>query len=332
MTPYLHALEDDTGLPNPPLEPCVVLPMKDEALRYSIGVPTDWQVLTQMGEVVDSPHIQRPIGAFGSGGPPYGQAVAVTMTPLPTEVRLEDWVHRLCVRAEWSVLDQRWHETEHGLRLVTWSAKDRFLRATVAFADCGRVLMTHCMGDIGSQPALATTVWRTALPMHLVTPGGDGRLEARRSHRGEGIVFDLPHSWQASAERGWTSGSLNDWHRRQPVASVRVRVDGDVKQPHAARRQRTVDQLWQAGWRTSRTLSDPGRPAPGFGERWEIRDGEVNLPGGVLSKLRLAHGECEGRAVEVVATCEADRELLWMRTTRAVEIALESLQPNSRPA
>lgn len=326
MTPYLHALEDDSGLPEPTLKACVILPMKDEALRYAIGVPADWQVLTQMGEVVDAPHIQRPIGAFGSGPPPYGQALAVTMTPLPTEVRLEDWVRRLCVRAEWRVLDQRWHQTEHGPRLVTWSGRDRFLRATVAFADCGRVLMTHCMGDIGSQPALATTLWRTALPLHLVKPGGDGRLEARESHSTDGIAFDLPNSWQSSPDDSWATASLTDWHRRAPVATIRVRVHGDIEQSHEARRQSTAGRLWQDGWRTSRTLDDPGAPGPGCSDSWQLRDGEVNLPGGMLAKLRLAHGECEGQAVEVVATCEVERELLWMRTTRALEIVIESLR------
>lgn len=325
MTPYLHALEDSTGLPEPALDPLVVLPMRDEALRYAIGIPSGWEMAKDMGEVVDAPHIQRPIGAFCSGDLPYGQALAVTSTPMPTAVRVEDWVRRLCERSGRVVLDQRWHETSNGPRLVTWSLRDRVLQATVAFADCGRVLMTHCMGGVGNQPSIATTVWRTALPMHLVQPGGDGRLEARTSHCGSGVVHDLPNSWKPEDAKGEdTVASITDWHRREAVATVRVRLAAEVPEPLEARRQRTLARLWHDGWRTSHDLSDPGIPGPDCPPGWEIRDTEVNLPHKGLALLRIAHGECHGRGVEIVATCEPGREFLWMRTTRAVEVAIAS--------
>jgi hypothetical protein len=309
-----------------------VTPLRDEGLRYVIGQPRGWQCAQRLGEYVDLPTVQRPIGMFCCGGPPLGQAMTVTTTPMQIEIRIEDWIRHVFERADWRVHDQRWHETDHGQRLVTWGTSRRTVMGTVAFADAGRIIMTHCMGAVGRQPEVALTLWRCAMPMRMRQPASAGRLEARIDAGCGAYGFEMPYSWRVRAELCGTGCAradvdLVDPRGGPPPATLRMRVGGDPELPVDVRRRQTFGRLAKAGWVPSLTITEPDELWRGRPDGLTLQEVRARSRSGAIADLRIGHGEHDGAAFEVIVACEEGRPRCWMRAKRALEIAVETLGP-----
>jgi hypothetical protein len=324
------------GGPRPAIDWLDVTPLCDEALRYVIGQPRGWRCAQQLGEYLDLPTVQRPIGVFGCGGPPHGQAMTVTTTPMQIEIRIEDWVRHVFERADWLVHDQRWHDADYGPRLVTWGTCRRVVMGTVAFADAGRILMTHCIGALDRQPEVALTLWSCAMPLRMRQPAGAGRLEGRIDVGCGEYGFEMPYSWRTrseSAGASWARADVDlvDPRGGPPPATLRVRVGGDPNVPVETRRRQTASRLAKAGWVPSLTITEPDelwRARPGG---FELRELRARSRSGALADLRIAHGEHDGVAVEIIVACGEGRPRCWMRAKRALEIAAETLGPRRVP-
>jgi len=318
--------------PNASLEQLLVTPFDDETLRYSLGLFSEWQRAEELGEFLDLPTVQRPIGAFGSGGPPEGQSMTVTLTPMAIEIRMEDWVRQVFERSQWTVLDQRWHENEGDPRLVTWGTRKNVVKGTVAFADGGRVFMIHCMGAARRQAAVATTLWHCAMSLRLERPAGPGALEGRVELGCGEHGFQLPLSWDTRSEfigthAATTDAALLDPRRLPSPTALRMRIGGSPELPLQTRREASLARLRKAGWALARQLTEPDAPWRGRPARWQIIELQARTKAGDPVKLRIAHGDHEGLAAEVLVTGHEQRPRCWMRALRALEIAAESLGP-----
>ncbi|MEM6989698.1 MAG: hypothetical protein AAF721_04355 [Myxococcota bacterium] len=307
-----------------------VTPYDDETLRYVVALGRGWQRAEVLGDFLDLPTVQRPVGAFGTGGPPAGQSMTVTITPMAIEIRAEDWVRHVFARSGWTVHDQRWHDTDHGPRVVTWGTRGRFVKATVAFADGGRLWMTHCMGAAGMQPAVAGTVWDSAMPLHVERPLAAERLEARAELACGDHRFQIPMSWELRRTHvgeavACTDAALLDPRRLPTPALLRVRVATDRVDSIDERRARTLARLKKAGWSLARAVNEPRRAWRGCPPGWQLRELQAVTPEGETVELLLTHGDWEERAVETCAGALSGRTRCWMRAVRASEIAVESL-------
>lgn len=312
-----------------------VTPLRDSTFTYRLAVPRDFRVSADMGERLDVPFVQRPIGTFGCGGAPHGLQITVTTTPMPIEIRIEDWIHHVASRSRIVVHDERWHDTPAGHRHVTWGTRDRVVKGTVAFADGGRLWMAHCMGDARRQAEVAAMLWWCAMPLRVVRPGGPGRLEARREHACGAFGFSLPWSWARGSEggsdgRAHTTAKLVD--PRGPVrAKLRVHVGDPLPMPLAERRALTLSRLRARGWTFARQVDAPRRRWYGRPDGWEVALVKGRCSSGSTFDVCLAHGPCEGVGAEIVLAGVEETSRAWMRGLRALEIAAETLVRRPEP-
>jgi hypothetical protein len=306
-----------------------VTPLRDSTFTYRLAVPRDFRVRASVGERLDMPFIQRPIGVFGCGGAPHGLQITVTTTPMPVEIRIEDWVRHVASRSRFVVHDERWHDTPAGPRHVIWGTRDRIVKGTVAFADGGRLWMAHCMGDARRQPEVAAMLWWSAMPLRVVRPGGPGWLEARRDHACGGWRFSLPWSWARGSE-GADAGGAHTTARlvdpRGPVrAKLRVHVGDPLHMPIVERRAVTLSRLRGRGWTFARHVDTSARSWYGRPEGWEVAVVKGRCRAGSAFDLCLAHGPCDGVGAEIVLAGAEETARAWMRGLRALEIAAETL-------
>ncbi len=332
MNSPLHGLEQPCRHTPDPAERVMfeVTPAWDHTLAFRIPLPRGWDRALHLGTWAEVPTVARPIGMFVSMQPPGTVAMAVMTTPMPIEVRVEDWVRRDQERAGWTVLDQRWHDTPHGLRCVTWATQNNLVRGTVAFADAGRLYTVNCQSPLSGQAKLADLVWASALALALELPAGPGRLEARHRLECDGHHFEVPASWEAEPTRV----GRNAVHRdvalidpRGPLrAKLRVRVGGDAETTLDVRRRHTLARLAAAGWAPSRAIDPLDTPWYAQPGGWEARQLTATSPLGEPFHLRVTHGTADGIPVEAMVAGSTDGPTSWMRAVRALEIAIESLE------
>ncbi len=307
-----------------------VTPLGDERFRYRIAVPRSWQHPDSLGHYVDLSTIPRPIGAFARDH----QSMTITTTPLAMEVRLEEWLRTGVERSGWTVHDQRWQSTDHGPRLMMWMTRSRSVRCTVAFADGGRLIATHCLGTVCRRDELAGIAWYCALSLHMVRPVSDGQLEARHHVRLGEFGFELPWSWEAGTASLGTAHTKVDARLSDPrggsaPAVLRVRVGGTSDRTTDERRCATLRCLHASGWVLARACEVPTHPWPAAPVGWEVRELAARSSAGDAVRLTLAHGHVGDVDAEVIVACDPQRPRCGMRAARGLELATQTLAPSA---
>lgn len=144
----------------------------------------------------------RLIGLFAPAVDPSAPFISVSVTNLPFEVSLEDWVDFFCGMDGWEVFSSRWWSTPAGLVIDTGAVKGsgntRDVMRVMAIADKGRIFMTS-----GVAQADAWNKWKddfliACSTFELVNPTHDESLEPKRDWEGGhpscGIRY--PISWR----------------------------------------------------------------------------------------------------------------------------------------
>ena len=84
-----------------------VVPPGGESHAYFLPVPRGWAYGGSVGKAVDLDTIARPIGTFVPRD--RSASIVASVTPLPLEVRVEEWLAADLGRARWQVDVMAWH-------------------------------------------------------------------------------------------------------------------------------------------------------------------------------------------------------------------------------
>jgi hypothetical protein len=340
MSGWPTILEPPVGLPRSELahhRALRVVPARAASLAFRVALPRDWRVGATVGEYVDAPWIQRPLAVFVGGEGAHDPRVTVATTLAPYEIRIADWVHQLFARSAWTVEHQRWHVLRTGARLVTVGRRGDRRRATVAFADGGRMFMAHCTTRMRDEAALARALWWTALTLHLERPGGPGHLEAHRRHALASVVTMLPWSWTTTSDRSRDAMLARPGGAVDDAPALTLRVGGPWVDDDSTLRA-VLAQASTRGWTVARTITSPACLWPGRPHGWRLHDVQARAPWGGIRDVRIATGPCGSLAARVVidGTAISDDPRApprqWWRACRALEIAVESLRRNTELA
>ena len=298
-----------------------VVPPGGEPHAYRLPVPRGWAYGSSVGKALELDTIARPLGTFVT--PDRSASIVVSMTPLPIEVRLEEWLADDLGKARWKVEDMAWHRMSGAPKLAVVARRDAHVRAIAAIADGGRLYAVNVHGPAQRAREVVDRLWWSAMAFSLCRPAGAGRLDARQRVEHGRHGFEAPLSWQVRPASARAELVL-----RHPSGVQRGRVSvrtGPGLAPIEQRRAATLARLAARGLVLARTLELPHRPWQGVPEGWELRGLAARNAKGDVVDLLLVHGSLDGVGIEVTAIGSRETPRSWMRTTRAVEIACETL-------
>lgn len=309
-----------------------VLPPGGDTYAYRLPVPRGWSYAGSVGRALDLDTIARPLGTFVP--PDRSSSIVVAVTPLPIEVRLEEWLGADLGTAGWQVDEMDWHRVAGAAKLAIVARRDRHVRAVAAMADGGRLYAVYVQGPATRTAEVAKRLWWSAMAFDPCRRGGPDRLEARMGVELDTHAFDAPISWHRPPA-GSVNGSRVELVLRHPAGDERarmiVRVDRatPVAAPLEARREATLGKLRRRGLVLARSLESPTVPWRGLPADWELRSTQARTATGQTVEILLVHGNSGAAAVEILAVGSREAKRSWMRTTRAVEIASETLAPRA---
>ncbi|HWB74234.1 MAG TPA: hypothetical protein VG755_04750 [Nannocystaceae bacterium] len=305
------------------LEVVRVVPPGGEPHAYRLPVPRGWAYGGSVGKALELDTIARPLGTFVQAD--RSASIVVTVTPLPIEVRVEEWLADDLGRARWKLEQMKWHRMRGAPKLAVFARRDAHVRAIAAIPDGGRLYAVNVHAPANRAKEVADRLWWSAMAFSLCRPAGPGRLEGRQRVELGSHVFEAPVSWIA--------GARGELVLRHPSGVERgriaVRVDRTTSgaTPIDRRRTATLTRFVKRGLVLARTLEVPPRPWQGLPEGWELRGLAARNKAGDTVDLLLVHGTIDGVCVEVAAVGSRSTQRSWMRTARAVEIACETFAP-----
>jgi hypothetical protein len=302
-----------------------VVPPGGEAYAYRLPVPRGWAYGGSVGRALALDTIARPLGTFVS--PDRLLSMTIAMTPLPIEVRLEEWLGAELGSAGWQVDEMSWHRIAGAPKLAISARREGHLRAIAAMADGGRLYAVHVQGPATRSAELGERLWWSAMAFDPCRHAGLGRLEARQrvavgSHR-----FEIPISWEAGA----TEDSQVQLVLRHPAGVERgrlvVRIDhqNPTTTPIEQRRVATLAALTGRGLVLARKLDTPAPAWQGLPRDWELVGVSARNTGGDVVDMWIAHGNSGDRCVEVIAAGNRETPRSWMRTARAAELVCATI-------
>jgi hypothetical protein len=312
----------------PDLEVVRVVPPGGESHAYRLPVPRGWAYGSSVGKALDFDTIARPIGTFVQ--PDRSASIVVGVTPLPIEVRLEEWLAEDLGKARWQMDAMAWHRIGALPKLAIVARRDTHVRAMAAIPDGGRLYTVNVHAPAARASEVVDRLWWSAMMFRLCRPGGTGRLEARQAIELGRHRFDAPYSWEARPARITPSDARVQLLLRHPAGAPRgqltVRVDRTTNtMPIEARRAATLAHLSSKGLVLARTLEQPEQPWHGVPNGWELRSLAARNVAGATVDLLLVHGAVDDACVEMIAMGSRGTPRSWMRTARALEIACETL-------
>lgn len=291
------------------------------ALNQWLPLPKSWTQQDAPGPYLDLVGIPRPIGVYASGQSPAHLGLLVTVTSVPFEVRLEDWVEQERACSGFLLQRQSWQSSVAGPRLVSWSTKAGVVCASVAFADTGRVFVAHCVADRRWIADVAGVVEHFLLESSLQRPGTPGRLEALYSAHAGRHTFQIPASWRW-AQRHATAELIDPRGPTRARLQLRV-IEGPIR-PTATRHKALQAQLRARRWTPARAFGSAPRDM--IRDGWVIAELDVHNHKQQPCTMLIAHGTIGDCEAELLATSSKQTPRCWQRTIRALEIAIDTLR------
>lgn len=304
-----------------------VVPPGGDSYSYRLPVPRGWAYAGSVGRALDLDTIPRPIGTFVAGD--RATSIVVAVTPLPIEVRVEEWMAAELEGAGWTVTQMQWHRVGVAPKLAIAAQHQRHVRTIAAIPDGGRLYTVYVQGPTARAAEVGDRLWWSAMAFDPCRRGGPGRLEARQDVVVGAHRFEAPISWRAGPPTLTAEVAKVELELRHPSGTPRggvaVRTGLPSPTPLADRRQATLARLRGRGLVLARTITAPASPWRGVPADWELRTTQAKTPTGDLVEVLLVHGNTTAGAVEVLGVGSPEAKRSWMRTRRAVEIACESL-------
>jgi hypothetical protein len=307
-----------------------VVPPGGEAYAYRLPVPCGWAYGGSVGRALELDTIPRPLGTFVS--PDRSVSMVVAMTPLPIEVRLEEWVGAELGHAGWHAEEMSWHRIAGAPKLAIAARKQGQLRAIAAMADGGRLYAVYVQGPSGRAAEIAERLWGSAMAFDPYRRTGIGRLEARQRVTVGAHRFEAPISWTAAAPEIDALASRTRLVLRHPTGiergrvSVRIDHQSSTSTPIEQRRAATLAALTRRGLVLARKVEVPKPAWHGLPRDWEVVGISARNRGGAVVDLWIAHGNSGEQCAEVLAVGTRDTPRSWMRTARALELACMTIE------
>lgn len=322
-------------------------PDEDVSLAYRLALPRGWRAEGDLGPARGG--IGRPqlIGLFAPAPEPAAPFVSVSVTRMPVEIDLEDWVDYACARDGWETFATKWVQTPQGLAVDGGALKKaapvpakppsaspppRDVMRVLARADGGRIFMVS-----GVAPETMWYKWKhqlllAGISFELVQPTGNDQLEPLREWEGGAPAFGLafPASWQLqeppSSKPGKSAVDLRLTQGEKLLAYLRVKAT-DLQAHPDTRLDTLVGQaqreLAAAGFRPAGKWIFPAHDPLGA----RVPD----YQGTALARGRMWNQDVETRSgfrllpdlaisVSLISVVQEQNPLLWMRAKRAFEL------------
>ncbi len=329
-----------------------VTPMQQPPLAYSLILPKTWIQESDVGEQPGGVGKLARIGLFADRAAPDATVVQVSFTRLPVEVPLRDWVALQAQQQGIELLRNTPIELAQGPGVDAGGIMRRpdtppFVVRLLVLPDGGRIFLATAMcprsryGEQMEDMTIATHSFK------LLNPGGSPRLEQWLEVEVPDPDFTvaMPASWRGRPKEVDAPGkSGTDMLLvREPKEEER----GEEPQLMAYLRVKAIERD---------VAGDPGADDLLFDATEELEAANVQVTStweedddrGLshledLMDRRIASGTMAGRPVELrsafverpplifaVTAISVKREaqpLLWMRSKRAYEIAVQTVEP-----
>jgi hypothetical protein len=323
-----------------------VTPQGNPALAYRVLLPRRWVAENDMGEQEAS--IGKPvrIGLYAEKTEADTAVVEVSVTALPTEVPLRDWLLLQADLSEQQVL-QSVHRSFAGVPVVDQGAmygprEHLQVVRTVAFVDSAKVFTLMAMAPAARYEQVKRDIAIAATSFALLNPTGSRALEpwlAARPGADPGFRVAYPESWRMRPLGAPLPGRsavdlLLAGDDERLLAYLRVKaIDpgagaGGGRGTPRERLATAAEELADAGvalasaWREDDDPSLAGlEDTPGmWTAHGRLGETDVEIRVGILERNHTAF------VVSLMSVRREDDRLVWMRSKRAYEIALGSVE------
>ena len=319
-----------------------VTPFSQEALAYSLILPQDWKMEEDLGEQPGGVGVLTRIGLFGERVTPDTAIVQVTVTRMPLEVGLRNWLsfqsHRNGVRLS-ELKEERFAcgPVATGVGEYGPPANKQSVWV-VAHADGGCIFLVMAMVRATREAEVRRNLEIATRSFKLLHPTGNPLLEEwmEVEHGPPRFVLAYPASW--------VSQPVHEQLRGKAGVDIKLATDGQL---FGYLRVKTIDPN-EAGHQTPEQYVKVAVE--------ELAEAKVSLKGswspdkeprewGIvgLTVGNKAAGTLNGAAIEIryalldrpplqfaltlLSTPQTDDPILWMRSDRAYEIALCTVRP-----
>jgi hypothetical protein len=312
-------------------------PGDDMSLAYRITLPKGWRAETDLGPA-PGPFAQPTlIGLFAPAATPDAPFVSVSVTRLPVEVNLEDWLDFICAQEGWQTFLGRWLQGPHGLVADAGATRagpaGKEIMRAMAKSDSGRIFITSCVAVAGQWDRYKEDFFVAGASFELARPSGDDSLEPLREFEGGEPAFGVayPGSWQAHPQPPSVPG--------KSALDVRLISEGQLlayllikATDREAHPQTTLDKLIEE---SQHELVQSGflPTDKGVFPAHDLLGAEIpGYEGTAVVRGRLADDNAEARlgyrlitgmafSYTLLSVRQEDNPLLWMRSKRAFELA-----------
>lgn len=320
-----------------------VIPGSNPQLGYSFLIPKNWKSAQELRPQEHKIGALIRIGLFSESSESPPAVIQVTMTPMPFEINLMDWVPFQFHRFDTRLLSINLVEHSHGIVVdaggsISTPGKNTHIVRQVSFADKGRIFSISGICDETRYDQLKRDLSIAASSFRLLAPAQPSSLEQAKWIVTEGCQNRM----RVAFPQSWTARSVDEdienkcgldivlpneeetellsylrlkfedgiHHSELPYDAFLATCDREIKEKAIHRRE-----PWQESSDWSDRLSLEHMPTKVFSASVEINNQTS------LLSCSISHTSRFTSIATLIYPSKEKDTALWMRSRRALEIA-----------
>jgi hypothetical protein len=318
-------------------------PNEDKQLSFSLAIPKTWAYSAELGPVLNELLHPRGIGLFTGSMDAGTPIVAVTVTTVPFEVPVDQWVRQSLSAEGWTIEQANWYPGKFGdffdvtgTRIFDGVAE---VRRTSARNDGPNIFCVNSMCSRERWEDAKEDFWVAHCTFELLGGQKTARMEAWATASANGPNFHAahPYSWDSEGVSSSSPGvsavdiRLTDAAKATLLAYLQIKAEISLVPPALETlRADTMGRIQKLGFEPD---AHPKLIPPGLDQRSVLVEGWLGAfdvrgkigQGNAVARMGFIHREGLTFTLALIGPTLRDQPLVYLRALKAFEIARNTI-------